>query len=59
MIGRHSGFGGGDRVTTTPGPTGPTGPAGAVRTLGPLFVYATGIGGTSPCRIALNWREVR
>jgi len=33
--------------------------AGAVRANGTLSVIATGIGGTSACRVRLNWREIR
>lgn len=33
--------------------------AGAQRALGTLSVLVTGIGGTSDCRVSLNWREVR
>jgi len=33
--------------------------AGAVRALGTLSVNALGVGGTSACRVILNWREIR
>lgn len=33
--------------------------AGANRALGTLSIYATGVGGTSACRAALQWKEVR
>lgn len=33
--------------------------AGAVRALGTLSVLVTGMGGTSACRVSLNWSEVR
>ena len=33
--------------------------AGAVRALGTVSILATGIGGTSAMRVALNWREIR
>ena len=33
--------------------------AGAARSLGTLSVLATGYTGTAPCRVTINWREVR
>jgi len=33
--------------------------AGANRAMGTLSIYATGIGGTSACRVAINWKELR
>lgn len=33
--------------------------AGAARALGTLSVLATGYTGTAPCRVTMNWREVR
>lgn len=33
--------------------------AGAVRDLGTLSIYATGYSGTSACRAALHWKELR
>lgn len=33
--------------------------AGAVRANGTVSVLVTGIGGTSACRVVLNWREIR
>lgn len=33
--------------------------AGAVRALGTMSVLATGLGGSSACRCAANWREIR
>lgn len=33
--------------------------AGANRALGTMSIYATGIGGTSACRVSLQWTELR
>lgn len=33
--------------------------AGAVRALGTMSIYATGIGGSSACRAAIQWKELR
>lgn len=33
--------------------------AGAARALGRLTILATGVGGTSACRVSVNWKELR
>jgi len=33
--------------------------AGANRAMGTMSIYATGIGATSACRVAINWKELR
>lgn len=33
--------------------------AGANRDFGTISIYATGLGGTSACRVAINWKELR